>query len=152
AASADLLQQLIRADHRAAAFADWLIDRGDEIGGWRLQEAARLLVALQQPFDPLAQGKVGGASPVQEGGALGRVFFLQGLNEDGLFFHAGRSKAIKGSGSTNSMRHPGAKCARNLKKMASAGNSAATVRRLPALPVARHGPASELAQLLVDER
>ena len=53
--------------------------------GRRFHEAAGLVDGLEQPFDPLAQLGVVAAGPVEEGGALGRVVPVQGLEEDGAF-------------------------------------------------------------------
>src|SRR5262249_16750538 len=76
-----------------------LFGRGREIEGGgaaehrRFEEAAGLPVPLQQPFDPLAQRRVG-ASPVQEGRAHGRVFLFQGFDAERLFLHGAGSYAV----------------------------------------------------------
>ena len=53
--------------------------------GRRFHEAAGRVEGLEQPFDPPAQLGLVAAGPVEEGGALGRVGPVQGLEEDGAF-------------------------------------------------------------------
>src|SRR4051812_27651378 len=49
-----------------------------------------------QPLNPLAEGRIAGAGPVQEGRPLGRVTLLQGLDEDGLLTHHARPSVGSG--------------------------------------------------------
>src|SRR5262249_15169246 len=90
---ADLFHQLAGPEDRAGALGDWIIGGGSQRG--RFEEAASLRVLLEQPLDPLAQGGVAAAHPVQEGNSLGGVFLLQGFDEEGLFLHDGRSHAVR---------------------------------------------------------
>ena len=71
AAFADLLQQLVRPDHRAGTLADCrFIDRDSQRRGRRFQEAAGTKVIGDQLFDAPLQGRVPGAGLVHEGPAL----------------------------------------------------------------------------------
>jgi hypothetical protein len=51
-------------------------------------------VPLEQPFNPLAEGRVTGADPIQERRALDRIFLFYGLGEDGLFLHTHGSRPV----------------------------------------------------------
>ena len=84
---ADLLQQLVRANHRSGAFRDRLVAALDsrELSG--VEEPCRLLMSLQESLHALSQVSVSGAGLVEESRALGWAFFLQGFDEDGLFPH-----------------------------------------------------------------
>ena len=97
AAFADLLQELVRADHRAGALGDRQLDGGaaTHLGpnspGGRCgshgvvpEKAADLGVRRQQSIHAAAQVGVGAAGLVQVGGALGRIDLGQGGEEDGL--------------------------------------------------------------------
>jgi hypothetical protein len=68
-------------------------------------------VPPQQPLDTLTEGRVAGASPLKEGGALGRVFPLKGLNEDRLFLHGSAPPA--GFRGYPFMRRSAGNCARS---------------------------------------
>jgi hypothetical protein len=100
AAFADLLQQLVRADHRTGTFAYWLFIDGDDLaGGRRLQEAAGGSLDTQQGFHPLSQTGVTGASLIQVSrpGRHGRhVNLFAGLLQDA---RTGSSFYAKGVGS-----------------------------------------------------
>src|SRR5262245_34335229 len=55
AAFADLLQQLVRANDGARAFADaWWLNRGTDFRGGRIEETTGLLVSLQKYLHALA--------------------------------------------------------------------------------------------------
>ena len=83
--------------------------------GRQSRKSSGLLVAPEQRLDPLAQGRVRGAGPVQERRPLGRVVPLQGLDEDGLFPHRSRLPVDRSTGLHLPMRHPGRNCARSGK-------------------------------------
>src|SRR5262249_41798636 len=86
AAFADLLQQLVRPDHRAGAFADGGgIDRGDGLEGWGVaeQELPRRLIGPDQPLDPRPPAGVPGAGPIEEGRPCFRRTVFHGLAEQG---------------------------------------------------------------------
>ena len=98
AAFANLLQELVRADDRAGAFGRSMpFDRGS---CGRFQKARALLVPLQQLLDSPAKNRVVGASTIQEGRSLCRIFFFQGFNEESLFLHIGCSGPVVALGST----------------------------------------------------
>jgi hypothetical protein len=56
---------------------------------------------MQQFFDPLPKGRIGGTNLVQEGRALRWILLLQRLDEKGLFLHVGSVSAIGVSVSTS---------------------------------------------------
>ena len=97
AALADLLQQLVRADHRAGALGDRQLDgganthlgpnsRGGRCGSHVVvpEKAPDLGVRRQESIHAAAQFGVGAAGLVQVGGTLGRIDLGQGGEEDGL--------------------------------------------------------------------
>ena len=100
AAFADLLQQLVRADGGAEALTRRLVDGRGQRRARQFQEAITLLVPHEQPVNPLAEGQVAGANPIQKGRALDRIFLVQGLGEDGLFLHTRGSRPVGALGST----------------------------------------------------
>ena len=70
---ADLLNELVRADHHAGGFRDRLvIVCGVQNGRTPLEETVGRLVCLEQPFDPCAQELITGARLVEIGGPFGR--------------------------------------------------------------------------------
>ena len=93
AALANLLQQLVRADHRAGAFAGSRAGRrrrgqkfthGQQRDGEFLQEAAGPQVRIHKFFHTRLQGVVGATGASQVGGALVLRRDLDGRTEDGI--------------------------------------------------------------------
>ena len=94
AALADLLQQLVGADHRAGdcgrrSLFTGILKRpgGPRFGRGVLKKTARAVVEPQQILHLLAQFRLSGAGLVQIGLVLGRVFLLQGGDEDVALGH-----------------------------------------------------------------
>ena len=88
AAFADLLDELVRADHRAGAFRDRLVIVGRiQDCGAALEETVARLVCLEQPFDPCPQELITGTRLVEIGGPLGGIVNFQRRDENGSFGH-----------------------------------------------------------------
>ena len=73
---ADLLQELVRADHACRAVRRRLVERF-AAGGRHVQKAAELLVFGQQRFDASAQSGVASAGLVEKGGPLGGIALVR---------------------------------------------------------------------------
>src|SRR5262249_33353046 len=90
AALADLLQQLVRTDHRAGTLADEIVNGRDWRGG--VQKSLWSPVGLQQGLNLTAQGWIPRTSFLDKRSPLGRRADLDGREEDrllrlGLFGH-----------------------------------------------------------------
>jgi hypothetical protein len=92
-AFADLLQELVGADHRARMFADWFIEGGAASRArsfaWAgsAQETARLGVGAEKFFDALAKALIAGASLVKVACALRRRRKFERGRENVEFVH-----------------------------------------------------------------
>jgi hypothetical protein len=105
-ALADLLQQLVRPDHRAGALADRLLDGRGQGGRWRLVERVHGGASAQQPFDLGTKPRVSGASLLQKSGSLLRRVLLDRRQEDrferiGRIAHDDRSRRTNTAPQTN---------------------------------------------------
>jgi hypothetical protein len=59
-------------------------DPRDGGAGWVIGEAVELVVGPHERLDPPAQLRIGRALSVQDGGTVGGVVMVGGLQEDGL--------------------------------------------------------------------
>ena len=84
---ADLLQQLVGADHGAWAFVNRILDRVDDIGGRGIEKAPGLLVSLQEHPHPPAQCHIVTASLIEVRRALGDILFFKRYHENVSFVH-----------------------------------------------------------------
>ena len=88
AAFADLLQELVGADHacRGVRSSGW--NRGwIRARGWRFEKPPGPVVGLEQHFDPLLELSVPAAGLLQAGQPFGRLRARQHFEEDFLFVH-----------------------------------------------------------------
>jgi hypothetical protein len=84
AAFPDLLQELVRADHRARAFRDRRLINGDSRDSRRLEEVASVFLGVQEALDATAHLYVRAARLIQEGDARLGGLLLQGSDENRL--------------------------------------------------------------------
>src|SRR5262249_5735991 len=96
-----------RPDHRAGPFPDQLLDRGNGVGGLRLQEAAGAEVVLDHFLDAPPQVDVLATGPRQEGPAfrLGAQFHGSGKDRFDLV-RRGFHGSTTSNGCPLSMRKP----------------------------------------------
>src|SRR5262249_40690834 len=88
AAFADLLQELVRADEAAGLFLKGMMDRRFQLGRRTLEKTVGRFVGLEQPFDPLPQGRVVRARLVEIGGPLGGIVFLKRRDKNRPLTHS----------------------------------------------------------------
>src|SRR5439155_21785658 len=89
AAFAELLQELVRADDRAGALADRLIDGGSRGAAWGFEKAAQLPLQFQQALDVGSQSRIARAGFIQVGRASGWISDGQCGMKDLTWAHGG---------------------------------------------------------------